>query len=1343
MKKSLNLLKKLLIILIAILFSKVTFAQSNSGEDNPEHILYQDEPEGVAVCGHDADYLLEQHQKYQNFKQNGHTPDNGLKAPSAFDPGGTLACGKFRVYYDDYDTDYGFFDPMLGAARRSTFCAVLNYIEERLEINTNSGLIEVLVQQSATTSPGWLARAGSYFQTGFGSVSGIYNGHTFNHITTGVDPDPDFFDCHVQVNFGEINGTQIYYFDDYTFTPLNQKYDLFTVLLHEMTHALGFHSMVVDTEDENNDVICSNTGNSFTNYDWTFGYFGDITNPSTFDGNKLVVGTLTEPVINTSVNAFDAPLRTYNVWINDEGAPNNHAMSGWYDTSPDNPPSLSHWGLGIYFTNAGQHSPGWQPKHVMSRSIMYQELKREWTYGEFRALLELGYSLNPIFANSNSMNGTESNYNLLLNNSPAYRSDYETAYSGQFTEELLEPDYVITNSNGTTLTHVVADTDVIDDESDVISIMENTLFGIRGVSDGGNNHNRLTINSAGTEVVYTPEPGFVGRAQFGYYLWDGHERGAMEIITIEVLADPEFIVPIGDELVINGSYEDATEVWTQDNLDSPYHSSNFFRQENYNFGSTLAGGHHFATRNNNWFPVGRGIFTNKSHDSYLNVFTSFDVIMGVENSWTSNCPGNYHPHPDSSIPNNLRYSRLSTLPAYSTLKNNFIAEASEQDWHYYTFSCDVSFDNGDFTPGDTRELTLQIIGEPVFPFEDIQVYQTITNSVIIDEVSNNAYNQYIGSEVWQTVNFNFYYCGDLDTRYIAFSIDTPFGDKCVFDNISIKEQTVETVYDYEVIPQMNGCGASISIWGDNLIEVSWQGPGVDGNSSLELTDLSGGVYTATMNFEGGCSVVEVFEIPDVPPSPPLVITLDNLENEICGSSNGSIEITVTGGSGNYEYYWDNIAISTDDVYNLGAGTYTVTAWDVVGCEEEVTMTFTIEEDNDFEVATTTNADCMGSCDGTATVFSNDGIINLFQLELDGNLIIDTNNDLVIEGLCAGEYNMLVESTNGCVYTDIITIDGTVTTADLVNPVITGNVTWDDTDLVIEGVLFIAPGSQLTIDGITVKFTPGSRVVVAQSGTIRTFGAILTSLCDEFWGGVELRGNPNMPQISAFQATCWINETEISNALVGLRALGSIDNNDDVSQSGGFGRVNNSNFINNVNDIRVSSYVFNTNGYSLNINSCNFIINSNFFDSQLPQERIYIHQVHNLQMIDCSFDNMNPDFLTQTELIAIKSNKASFNLTCGQQQNCNSDPHINGFTRGVFAKSGFAPYYNKIDRMEFNNFRNVYMAFVGQSKITRSNFYNLPTGYYSDDLVIGNIPWADVSNVNYAIYLYPNTQFNIL
>lgn len=102
-----------------------------------------------------------------------------------------------------------------------------------------------------------------------------------------------------------------------------------------------------------------------------------------------------------------------------------------------------------------------------------------------------------------------------------------------------------------------------------------------------------------------------------------------------------------------------------------------------------------------------------------------------------------------------------------------------------------------------------------------------------------------------------------------------------------------------------------------------------GDTTAFITSLSAGNYTSTITDSNGCIYIKQTSI--LSPSP-LVGNILNTESVRCyGENNGSIKTNISGGRPPYSYLWNNFSL-TDDIFNLTAGTYTLTVTDANGCK---------------------------------------------------------------------------------------------------------------------------------------------------------------------------------------------------------------------------------------------------------------------------------------------------------------------------------------------------------------------------------------------------------------------------
>ena len=194
----------------------------------------------------------------------------------------------------------------------------------------------------------------------------------------------------------------------------------------------------------------------------------------------------------------------------------------------------------------------------------------------------------------------------------------------------------------------------------------------------------------------------------------------------------------------------------------------------------------------------------------------------------------------------------------------------------------------------------------------------------------------------------------------------------------------------------------------------------NGDFSEDLTGLAIGNYSLTVSDANGCSSTKSFII-----NQPLPLTLTSQVNEVScfGQANGSINLTLTGGTGPYTYSWSS-GQTTQDIYELGGGDYTVSIVDSQGC----TITRTITVNAPLEALSATeniiNASCNGQPSGQINILVKGGTAPYNYQWSNGS----NQKDLV--GMNAGVYDLLVIDQKGCVFTasyeilQPVTIDAT-------------------------------------------------------------------------------------------------------------------------------------------------------------------------------------------------------------------------------------------------------------------------------------------------------------------------------
>ncbi|MFZ1703624.1 MAG: T9SS type A sorting domain-containing protein [Saprospiraceae bacterium] len=116
------------------------------------------------------------------------------------------------------------------------------------------------------------------------------------------------------------------------------------------------------------------------------------------------------------------------------------------------------------------------------------------------------------------------------------------------------------------------------------------------------------------------------------------------------------------------------------------------------------------------------------------------------------------------------------------------------------------------------------------------------------------------------------------------------------------------------------------------VNVVWN----NGLHGLAISDLSNGLYTATVTDSVGC-ILQVNEI-NITSQSNLQV-LPHIFHATTENNNGSFCLSITGEVGAYAIIWDEKiqSFTHNCASNLSPGTYTVTVTDSLGCSEEITI----------------------------------------------------------------------------------------------------------------------------------------------------------------------------------------------------------------------------------------------------------------------------------------------------------------------------------------------------------------------------------------------------------------------
>ena len=193
----------------------------------------------------------------------------------------------------------------------------------------------------------------------------------------------------------------------------------------------------------------------------------------------------------------------------------------------------------------------------------------------------------------------------------------------------------------------------------------------------------------------------------------------------------------------------------------------------------------------------------------------------------------------------------------------------------------------------------------------------------------------------------------------------------------------------------------------------WDDPASQTN--ITATGLCATAVNVTITDNVGC--ISIAGVTLTEPSA-IVLTTGSVD-ATCGNSDGSASVVATGGNGApYTYLWnDGGAQTTVAAIGLAAGAYVVVVTDAGACSDSATVTVNNTGAPTVTLASSSNVNCNGGNDGSATVNATGGTTPYTYTWDDPG----TQTTAMATGLSAGTYVGTVTDNVGCIASAIVII----------------------------------------------------------------------------------------------------------------------------------------------------------------------------------------------------------------------------------------------------------------------------------------------------------------------------------
>ena len=189
-----------------------------------------------------------------------------------------------------------------------------------------------------------------------------------------------------------------------------------------------------------------------------------------------------------------------------------------------------------------------------------------------------------------------------------------------------------------------------------------------------------------------------------------------------------------------------------------------------------------------------------------------------------------------------------------------------------------------------------------------------------------------------------------------------------------------------------------------------------GANTQDVSNLAAGTYFVTTTDAKNCQRIDSIII--MQPLQPLTI-VDSIKEVSCfGGSDGTIQISVTGGTPTYTYLWSN-GNTTTKLVSLPTGNYTVTVTDILNCELVEVKTVDQPAAPVEVVPVVTDVNCYNGADGEVVLNVTGGTPNYSYRWATSNFVVVNDFDSILTNMKSDNYLLTVTDSRGCI--EVVTV----------------------------------------------------------------------------------------------------------------------------------------------------------------------------------------------------------------------------------------------------------------------------------------------------------------------------------